>query len=248
MLRLILRVLQRLQRPRWAQVFLDRWARFTKDPRAYRELAAVSLALGDQGAVVRACEAIGRARPARRRRLWNLALFKLQGDTPAAAAPLFARHRALRTGILAGDARLPGLADGPRAGGARRAVCCDAGGCPRRYRHIGRSSTANVSTARGRLTTGRSNAAFVRGPGFTQTDRWMIVALADPAAHGGGGSCRAPGRRRQLFPLVIAQPAQARACSRSRPGADACRCSSTRTCGATSSSTSRARHRRGPSC
>ncbi len=100
MLRLILRVLQRLQRPHWAQVFLDRWARLTKDPRAYRELAAVSLALGDQSAVVRACEAMVALDPQDADAIWNLALFKLQGDTPAAAAPLFARHRALRTGIL----------------------------------------------------------------------------------------------------------------------------------------------------
>jgi capsular polysaccharide biosynthesis protein len=100
MLRLILRVLQRLQRPRWAQVFLDWWARLTKDPRAYRELAAVSLALGDRGAVVHACEALVALDPQDADGVWNLALFKLQSDTPAAAAPLFARHRALRTGIL----------------------------------------------------------------------------------------------------------------------------------------------------
>lgn len=100
MLRLILRVLKRLNRPRWAQAFLGVCARLTKDPAVYRELVAVSLALGDQRAVVHACEALVALDPQDIDGLWNLAVLTLQGDAPAEAAPLFARHAAVRTGIL----------------------------------------------------------------------------------------------------------------------------------------------------
>ena len=127
---------------------------------------------------MRACEALVALDPQDADGLWNLALFKLQGDTPAEAAPLFARHQALRTGILA-EMR------------ACRVSLLDPVRAARGEPYVATLEDVLVDTGYWSVIDGErlytrethdrtlANADFVRSR-VSPDGEWMIVALRDP--------------------------------------------------------------------
>ena len=175
----VLRTLSRMRRPRWAQRLLAWYAPLSRSRTAYRELLAVSLALGDRPSAVRACDALLALDPDHPNALWSLAVLKLQGDAPAESAPFFARYETATSGVaITMRACRASLMDPARAatGEPYIATLQDV------LVDTGYWSVIDGERLYTRETHDRTlaNADFVRSR-VSPDGEWMILALRDPA-------------------------------------------------------------------